>query len=102
MLRVSSFAFVTFALSLTAAACSSSAGPSLNPERTNCNIVCDKGHDCLAKDSDADKCSDDCTSKSDKDDVYKAKVKECSDCVEPKACSEAGSCLDNCLKIYLP
>ena len=92
------------ALSLAAlsiAACSSSSGPSLDPAETNCNNVCQKAHDCINQNADVNKCTSDCKSKS-SDDVYKAKVSECADCAEPKACSEVSSCTGDCLQIYLP
>jgi hypothetical protein len=88
------------ALSITA--CSSSSGPSLDPAKTNCSNVCQKAHDCISQDTDVAKCTDNCDSKSSNDDVYKAKVGECADCAEPKACSEVSSCTGDCLRIYLP
>src|SRR5689334_14631226 len=88
--------------SVAVAACSSSSGPSLNPAKTNCSNVCEKAQECLNKDADVDKCTNDCDSKSSNDNVYKAKVEDCANCVEPKACSEVSSCAGDCLKIYLP
>jgi hypothetical protein len=83
-------------------ACSSSSGPSIDPARTNCSNVCQKAHDCVNQNADVVKCTDDCDSKSSADNVYQAKVQNCADCVAPKACSETTSCLDDCLRVYLP
>jgi hypothetical protein len=84
-----------------AAACSSSSGPSLTPARTNCSNVCEKAHDCLNPSMDVARCTDDCDRNS-SDAVYEAKVGECANCVEPKACTETASCTGDCLQIYLP
>jgi hypothetical protein len=88
--------FFMFVVTLaTAAACSSSVGPSLDPNRSNCDAVCDKAHDCLGTDSTS--CSDNCTTKSDNDDSYKSSVAACSDCVVDKSCPDVAGCADNCL-----
>lgn len=88
--------------SLVVAACSSSSGPSLDPAKTNCSNVCDRARECVNKDADVEKCTNDCDSKSSNDNVYKAKVEECANCVTPKTCSEVSSCVGDCLKVYLP
>ena len=89
------------AASLLTLACSSSSGPSLDPARSNCNTACTKLHDCVDKNRSIDSCTDDCAKKSDDDTSYKDKIQTCSDCVEPKACSEVGSCTDDCLNALL-
>jgi hypothetical protein len=87
---------VSFVVAVAATpACSSSVGPSLDPNRSNCNAVCDKAHDCLGTDSSS--CSDNCTTKSDNDDSYKSSVAACSDCVVDKSCTDVPTCADNCL-----
>ena len=83
-------------------ACSSSSGPSLDPAKTNCSNVCEKAQECVDKNADVEKCTNDCDSKSSSDNVYKAKVEDCANCVEPKTCSDTASCTGDCLKIYLP
>lgn len=95
---------VSFVLlgSLAAIACSSSSGPSLDPAKTNCSNVCEKAQECVDKNANVDKCTSDCENKSDSDNVYKAKVEDCANCVEPKTCSDTPSCAGDCLKIYLP
>jgi hypothetical protein len=82
--------------------CSSSSGPSIDPARTNCANVCEKARTCVNQNADVAKCTNDCDSKSSADNVYKAKVESCANCVEPRACSETGTCIDDCLRIYLP
>jgi hypothetical protein len=81
--------------------CSSASGPSLDPSKTNCSIVCGKVHDCVDSNADTDSCTNSCDSKS-SDNVYKAKVEDCANCAEPRACSEVSSCAGDCLRIYLP
>ncbi len=88
------------ALSLTLVACASAAGPSLNPAHTNCNVVCQKAHDCLNNNSNVDSCTSNCTNKS-SDQSYKDKVQLCADCVQPKACSATGSCTGDCFNLVV-
>lgn len=85
-----------------AVGCTSASGPSIDPARSNCNTVCNKIRDCGDANFDTTKCSDDCTSRSDREDVYEAKIKECAECAEPKACSEVNSCAGDCLKTLFP
>jgi len=94
--------FLIAGISTLLFACSSSSGPSVDPARTNCTNVCQKAHDCVNPNADVAKCTDDCDSKSSSDNVYQAKVENCANCVEPKACTETSSCLGDCLRIYLP
>jgi hypothetical protein len=84
--------------------CSSSTGPSLDPQKSNCETACGKLHDCISDSTNTDKCTSDCSSQSDKDDVYKAKVTSCSDCLANNndCTSAAKTCSDDCLKIVLP
>jgi hypothetical protein len=101
LLRSTLAAAVTFVLP-TAFGCTSASGPSLDPHKSNCSVVCDKVQGCIDKDIDTDKCVDDCDDKSDDDDVFAAKVKECAECTEPKACTETSVCVDDCLRIFMP
>ncbi len=79
-----------------ATACSSSNGPSLDPNRTDCNDVCSAAAQCL--NANQQSCSDKCTSKADGDSSYASAVKSCSDCTVTKtSCSDLTSCGSNCL-----
>ncbi len=60
-MRIASiFSSLACVLALSAAACSSSSGPSLDPAKSNCKVVCNKAHECIDTSSDADKCATDC------------------------------------------
>jgi hypothetical protein len=88
--------FISFVVAMAAvAACSSASGPSLDPNRSNCDTVCGKASDCLG--TNASSCSDNCTTKSDNDSSYKSSVAACADCVHDKTCPDVSSCSDNCL-----
>ena len=79
-----------------AAACSSSNGPSLDPNRTDCNDVCAAAAQCLGANEQT--CSDNCTSKADGSSSYASAVKSCSDCTTTKtACTDLLACGSNCL-----
>ena len=86
--------------SILVAACSASNGPSLDPARSNCSVVCQKSHDCVSSGSNVDACTDSCANKSN-DTSYKDKVTECSDCVAPKACSDAAKCTGDCFSLVV-
>lgn len=79
-----------------ASACSSATGPSLDPNKSNCNTVCDQAQKCVNPNLDADSCSNQCDQKS-SDDSYKNSVSACADCVADKTCTDSASCVDNCL-----
>lgn len=83
------------------AACSSASGPSLDPDKGNCAVVCGKAHDCIDDTVDKSACTSSCDDRS-SDDVFAAKVKDCADCAEPKACTEVSGCAGDCLRLYLP
>ncbi len=87
-------------LSLVSLACASASGPSLDPARTNCNVVCQKAHDCVNGNSNVDSCTSNCANKS-SDTSYKDKVQQCADCVQPKACSQAASCTGDCFNLIV-
>ena len=85
----------TFAL-FVATACSSSNGPSLDPNRSDCNDVCNAAAQCA--NANEQQCSDNCTTKSDNDSSYASAVKSCSDCTVTKTtCADLLGCGDNCL-----
>ena len=93
-IRLSSFA-ATLALFL-AMACSSSNGPSLNPNQTDCNDVCTAAAQCA--NASEQQCSDNCTTKSANDSSYASAVKSCSDCTTTKtSCTDLLACSNNCL-----
>ena len=48
------------AVSLGALACSSAAGPSLDPAHTNCNVVCEQAGKCGPSSFDVDSCEKSC------------------------------------------
>jgi hypothetical protein len=76
--------------------CSSSNGPSLDPNRTDCNDVCAAAAQCSG--ANAQSCSDKCTSKADGDSSYASAVKSCSDCTTTKTtCPDLLACGSNCL-----
>ena len=79
-----------------ALACSSAAGPSLNPNKTNCATVCDQAQMCVNQSLDVDNCTNECDDKS-SDDSYKNSVAACADCVHDKTCTDSANCVDNCL-----
>jgi hypothetical protein len=83
--------------SLGALACSSAAGPSLDPTHTNCNIVCEQEGKCGPSGFDVDGCESSCDTKSGDDDTYKASVNDCATCVNGASCSDSLGCVDNCL-----
>jgi hypothetical protein len=94
IVRVSSL-LAMFVL-LVATACSSSNGPSLDPNRTDCNDVCGAAAQCL--NANEQQCSDNCTTKSDNDSSYASAVKACSDCTTTKStCPDLLGCSNNCL-----
>lgn len=96
-MRIASiFSSLACVLALSAAGCSSSSGPSLDPAKSNCKVVCNKAHDCINTSSDADKCATDCDGKSDGDTSYKDKIQTCSDCLEPLACGDIAKCGSDC------
>jgi hypothetical protein len=78
------------------AACSSSNGPSLDPNETDCNDVCSAAAQCA--NANQQQCTDNCTSKSNGDSSYASAVKSCSDCTTTKtSCTDLLACSDNCL-----
>lgn len=95
------FAAVVATTAALAMGCSSASGPSLNPAKSDCNTACAKNQECVAKDSNVTACTDKCDAKAKNDDVYRAKVKACAECVEPRACSELSTCVDDCLRAVL-
>lgn len=92
-----------FLAAIAVVACASDDGAvSTDRREVDCRNVCNKVDECVSNDSDERKCTDDCLDKSRGDDVYRAKVKECAECVEGKSCTEARSCVGDCLRVYLP
>lgn len=85
-----------FSMSLAALACSSAAGPSLDPAHTNCNVVCEQAGKCTPAGFNVDNCETSCDNKS-SDDTYKASVADCATCVDGKTCTDSASCASNCL-----
>jgi hypothetical protein len=87
---------VAIAALLVASACSSSNGPSLDPNRTDCNDMCNAAAQCA--NANQQSCSDQCTTKSDNDSSYASSVKACSDCTVTKtSCVDILGCGSNCL-----
>lgn len=84
-------------IAFSSLACSSAAGPSLDPAHSNCNIVCEQANMCSPTKVDVDSCENDCDSKSSSDDSYKASVTDCATCVNGKTCSDSTNCASNCL-----
>jgi hypothetical protein len=81
---------------MTGAACSSAAGPSLDPTKTNCDIVCQQEGTCGPSGFDVTGCENNCVNKS-SDDTYKASVNDCATCVDGKSCTDSVGCSSNCL-----
>jgi hypothetical protein len=77
-------------------ACSSASGPSLDPDKSNCNTVCEQAQKCINSTLDVDDCTNNCDNKS-SDDSYKNSVAACADCVVGKTCTDSTSCISNCL-----
>ena len=78
------------------AACSSSNGPSLDPNQTDCNDVCTAAAQCL--NANEQTCTSNCTTKSNNDSSYASSVKACSDCTTTKtSCTDLLACGSNCL-----
>jgi hypothetical protein len=84
------------ALCLGALACSSAAGPSLDPAHTNCNVVCEQAGKCGPSGFNVDSCESNCDDKS-SDDTFKASVNDCATCVNGKSCADSVGCADNCV-----
>ena len=88
--------FPAIAALLFAAACASSSGPSLDPNRTDCNDVCNAAAQCA--NANQQTCSDKCTAKAKSDSSYASAVKACSDCTTTKtSCTDLLGCSNNCL-----
>jgi hypothetical protein len=86
----------TAATAALVVACSSSNGPSLDPNRTDCNDMCNAAAQCAGANQQS--CSDKCTSKADSDSSYASSVKACSDCTVTKtSCTDILGCGSNCL-----
>jgi hypothetical protein len=85
-----------FAVSLGALACSSAAGPSIDPGHTNCSVVCEQAGKCGPSSFDVDSCETNCDNKL-SDDTYKASVSDCATCVDGKTCADSVNCAGNCL-----
>lgn len=69
---------------------------SLDPNRTDCNDVCQAAAQCAGADEQT--CSDNCTTKSDSDQSYADSVKACSDCTTTKSsCADLLGCSNNCV-----
>ena len=83
-------------VSLASLACSSAAGPSLDPSHTNCKVVCEQANMCDSN-VNIDSCESSCDSKSSDDDSYKASVNACATCVDGKSCTDSLGCASNCL-----
>ncbi len=96
MPRILGWLAAAAAASFAALACSSAAGPSLDPSHTNCNVVCEQAGKCSPTSFDVDKCETSCDDKS-SDDTYKASVSDCATCVDGKTCTDAAACAGNCL-----
>ena len=88
--------WVSVFISISLTACSSASGPSLDPDKSNCNTVCQQAQTCVAPTLNVENCTNSCDNKS-SDDSYKNSVSACADCVEGKTCSDATSCVSNCL-----
>jgi len=95
-MKKSHWTFIACLASIAVAACSSATGPSLDPDKSNCSVVCEQAQKCVSSSIDVDNCTDNCDSKS-SDDSYKNSVAACADCVASKTCSDSLSCLSNCL-----
>jgi hypothetical protein len=81
---------------LVASGCASSNGPSFDPNRTNCNDICNAAAQCA--NANQQSCSDKCTSKADGNSSYASSVKACSDCTVTKTtCVDILGCGGNCL-----
>lgn len=84
------------AVAALAPACSSSNGPSLDPNRTDCNDMCNAAAQCAGANQET--CSNNCTTKSDNDSSYASSVKARSDCTVTKtSCTDILGCGSNCL-----
>jgi hypothetical protein len=75
--KLSVTGLVTFAAAsaILFSGCSSASGPSLDPNESNCAVVCGKAHDCIDANVDAEACTSKCDDQAN-DDVFAAKVKE--------------------------
>jgi hypothetical protein len=81
---------------LVVAACSSSNGPSLDPNKTDCDDVCNAAEQCL--NANQATCSSNCQTKASNDSSYASAVKSCSDCTTTKtSCADLTACSSNCL-----
>jgi len=81
---------------LIATACSSSNGPSLDPNKTDCSDICTAAAQCA--NADEAKCESNCETKADNDSSYASSVKACSDCTTTKSsCPDLLGCGSNCL-----
>jgi hypothetical protein len=96
MNRIISLFFAAPVIAVASLACSSAAGPSLDPSHTNCNIVCEQAGKCGPSSFDVDSCESKCDDMS-SDDTYKASVNACATCVDGKTCTDSAGCAGNCL-----
>ncbi len=93
--RLSLFVAIA-ATSILSFACSSSNGPSLDPDKTDCNDVCTAAAQCA--NANEGTCESNCVTKSENDSSYASSVKACSDCTTTKtSCTDLLACSGNCL-----
>jgi hypothetical protein len=91
-----SFFLALATTSLLAVACSSSNGPSLDPNKTDCNDICTAAAQCA--NANEGTCESNCETKSDNDSSYASSVKACSDCTTTKSsCTDLLACGSHCL-----
>lgn len=87
-------------VSLIAAGCSDENGAADRDEgsiSSNCRILCEKAQSCVRDELNVPECRRDCEDEATRDADHMGEVNECAACIEPRECSQAEDCFDNCI-----